>query len=300
MLRSLIKRMVTTVELTSDVPPWLSLPLAGKTCQFSLASSKTISDLVAEIKHEDSRILSIAVQDAAGKPLPPTTSCQELTNFEFRVLLDGREVAVLPGLSQYISGSEDHFAQCRSAGIPFNDARAICNFICRLQNQLTSPEDFKNFRQIAEESLITLMRNRTQERQVLETQLSSYEGELQKLKEAQALANRMAEAAAKRVCVSGLLVMMAQWSGIYYGTFFAYGWDVMEPITYMIGASWAVLGYTFFLRNKVEFKLNTFRHMLARNKRAKLYKKRGIDLERIALLERNILIVKRMIEETKS
>jgi hypothetical protein len=37
---------------------------------------------------------------------------------------------------------------------------------------------------------------------------------------------------------------------IGYLTFGVYGWDVMEPVAYMVGLSWGIVGFTYFMANK--------------------------------------------------
>lgn len=112
-------------------------------------------------------------------------------------------------------------------------------------------------------------------------------------------AERDSERYGRKVCQFGFSVLIAQWVGIYYGTFVLYGWDEMEPISYMVGVSWAVLGYGYFLRNKTEFGITTFKHITSQKRLQKLIKRRNIDYKRIELLEKNIEIIKRKMEMTK-
>lgn len=74
-----------------------------------------------------------------------------------------------------------------------------------------------------------------------------------------------------------------------------YGWDVMEPVSYMVGATWAVLGYSYFLKNKEEFEINSFEAMIKRNKLRKLFRRHRVDIDRILLLKKNIENIKNLI-----
>ena len=65
------------------------------------------------------------------------------------------------------------------------------------------------------------------------------------------------------------------------GTFVFYSWDVMEPISYMMLFANFTAGMTFHTLFKKEMELSTLREMFARRFANRLYRKKGLDIERV-------------------
>lgn len=58
--------------------------------------------------------------------------------------------------------------------------------------------------------------------------------------------DHLAHRSAQRLAMGGFGVLVAWWGGTYYFTFMTnYGWDTMEPITYLAGLSTIMLGYVY-------------------------------------------------------
>lgn len=52
--------------------------------------------------------------------------------------------------------------------------------------------------------------------------------------------DKIAHQHTKRVAMGGFGALVAYWGAIYYLTFKKYGWDLMEPITYLTGLGTAM------------------------------------------------------------
>jgi len=69
------------------------------------------------------------------------------------------------------------------------------------------------------------------------------------------------------------------------GTFVFYSWDVMEPISYVMMLGNFTVGMLFYAANKDELQLVTLRELLANRFARGLYRRRGLDIERLETLE---------------
>ena len=66
---------------------------------------------------------------------------------------------------------------------------------------------------------------------------------------------------------------------IPYLTFWAYSWDIMEPVTYMFNLWGLFLATWFYLRSDLDFSNEGITEALLRIKRNKLYKQYNFDIE---------------------
>ncbi len=83
----------------------------------------------------------------------------------------------------------------------------------------------------------------------------------------------------------GSTVFLAQFGFIMSGTFVFYSWDVMEPISYVMMLGNFTVGMLFYAANKDELQLVTLRELLANRFARGLYRRRGLDIERLETLE---------------
>ncbi len=67
-----------------------------------------------------------------------------------------------------------------------------------------------------------------------------------------------------------------------------YSWDVMEPIAYMMLLSNFVIGLFFYTMQKKNMELETLREMLGNTFARRLYRKNGLDIEKLEKLETQI------------
>lgn len=57
------------------------------------------------------------------------------------------------------------------------------------------------------------------------------------------------------------------------------GWDVMEPVTYLVGLSTLIGGYTWFLYHNREVSYRSAMNFTVSRRQSTLYTQRGLDLE---------------------
>ena len=57
------------------------------------------------------------------------------------------------------------------------------------------------------------------------------------------------------------------------------GWDVMEPVTYLVGLSTLIGGYTWFLYHNREVSYRSAMNFTISRRQGQLYQQKGLDLE---------------------
>ncbi|CAK5278626.1 unnamed protein product [Mycena citricolor] len=92
--------------------------------------------------------------------------------------------------------------------------------------------------------------------------------------------DREAHRSAKRMATGGFGVLAMYWALVARLTFWDYGWDVMEPITYLSGLSTVMGGYLWFLYQGREVSYSSVLDRSISSRRHALYKARGFDIER--------------------
>jgi Mitochondrial calcium uniporter len=288
-----------SVELSSSVPPRLFLDILDTQKEFKLESNKSVSEWFKEIRQEYliKDPIKVLVSD---KIVPESTLLGDITKKEFTLVIGNSPVYVLPGLALFIRGNEKYYAKCYELGVPFNEARLISKFLEVLESQL--PAEFTSQELDSALKRVKSLGSSFKEEEVsiLKSQLASFEQTLHPLESKLESIKSKSEKHASLVINIGLGVMAAQWAGIAYGTYVLYGWDTMEPLTYMIGSTWALLGFSFFFQQKQEFYFDSFRQSLYTRKFNKLVQKNQISLDRIKLLKKNIEMVQNEISKLKN
>ncbi|CRG92276.1 Kinase D-interacting substrate of 220 kDa [Talaromyces islandicus] len=90
----------------------------------------------------------------------------------------------------------------------------------------------------------------------------------------------LAHRGGQRVALGGLGVMVTWWFVVYKLTFETdYGWDTMEPITYLVSLSTLMGGYTWFLYHNREISYRSALDFTINRRQQQLYQAKGIDLQ---------------------
>ena len=96
-------------------------------------------------------------------------------------------------------------------------------------------------------------------------------------KECDVLAHR----GGQRVAMGGGALLCAYWYVVYRLTFETdLGWDVMEPVTYLVGLSCLIGGYLWFLYHNREVSYRSALNLTISRRQTKLYETKGFDLAR--------------------
>ncbi|KAF2749535.1 hypothetical protein M011DRAFT_456984 [Sporormia fimetaria CBS 119925] len=97
--------------------------------------------------------------------------------------------------------------------------------------------------------------------------------------------DKLAHKGAQRVAMGGFGVLVGWWYLVYRLTFETdLGWDVMEPVTYLVGLSTLIAGYVWFLYHNREVSYRSAMNFTISRRQQKLYAQRGFDLQRWEML----------------
>ena len=97
--------------------------------------------------------------------------------------------------------------------------------------------------------------------------------------------DELAQRGAKRVAQMGFGGLLGWWGVVYYLTFQTnLGWDVMEPITYLVGLSGLIGGYMWFLYHNREVSYRSAMNFTVSRRQSQLYDAKGFDLTRWEML----------------
>ncbi|TFK89411.1 hypothetical protein K466DRAFT_584650 [Polyporus arcularius HHB13444] len=114
----------------------------------------------------------------------------------------------------------------------------------------------------------------------LRRRLAVVEEELAQMEALKQACDDEAHRGARRMALGGFGILVVYWGAVARLTFWDYGWDVMEPITYLSGLSMVILGYLWFLYRGREVSYSSVLHHSVSARRDALYKSRGLDIDR--------------------
>lgn len=90
--------------------------------------------------------------------------------------------------------------------------------------------------------------------------------------------DKLAQRGAQRVAQAGFVGLVGWWGAVYYLTFkTSYGWDVMEPVTYLVGLSGLMGGYIWFLYHNREVSYRSAMNLTVSRRQSQLYEQKGFN-----------------------
>lgn len=93
--------------------------------------------------------------------------------------------------------------------------------------------------------------------------------------------DNLAQKGAQRVAQGGFVGIVSWWAIVYYLTFqTSLGWDVMEPVTYLVGLTGLMGGYMWFLYHNREASYKSAMNLTISRRQSKLYEQKGFNLQR--------------------
>ncbi|KAK0205577.1 hypothetical protein DFS33DRAFT_779927 [Desarmillaria ectypa] len=114
----------------------------------------------------------------------------------------------------------------------------------------------------------------------LRRRLAIINAQLESMHEIKRTCDKEAHRGAKRMAIGGFGMLVAYWGIVARLTFWDYGWDVMEPITYLSGLSTVICGYLWFLYRGREVSYSSVLDSSISVRREALYKVHGLDIDR--------------------
>jgi len=111
----------------------------------------------------------------------------------------------------------------------------------------------------------------------------------------------IAHQSAQRIAVGGFGLLVGWWYLVYRLTFETdLGWDVMEPVTYLVGLSTLIGGYVWFLWHNREVSYRSAMNITINSRQSKLYALKGFDLGRWESLIEEANMLRREIKNVAS
>ncbi|KIJ64799.1 hypothetical protein HYDPIDRAFT_28160 [Hydnomerulius pinastri MD-312] len=104
--------------------------------------------------------------------------------------------------------------------------------------------------------------------------------ELESMQKVKSVCDREARKGARRLAVGGFGMLVVYWGAVARLTFWDYGWDVMEPITYLSGLSTVICGYLWFLYHGRQVSYSSVLDHSISARREALYASKGLDIDR--------------------
>lgn len=84
---------------------------------------------------------------------------------------------------------------------------------------------------------------------------------------------------------------------VQYGTYIAFSWDIMEPITCGMTLGDAICAYLFWIWSKRPYSIEGLREFFFERKKQRLIKRYGMDYENFLKTEEAIKIIKSRLRE---
>lgn len=116
----------------------------------------------------------------------------------------------------------------------------------------------------------------------LRRRLAVIESQLEGMDKVKRECDHLARHGARRMALGGFGLLVMYWAAVARLTFWDYGWDIMEPITYLSGLSTVICGYLWFLYQGREVSYTSVLDHSISSRREALYRSRGLDIERYA------------------
>mmetsp|Transcript_16193 Transcript_16193/g.29520 ORF Transcript_16193/g.29520 Transcript_16193/m.29520 type:complete len:312 (+) Transcript_16193:39-974(+) len=289
-----------TVALNSAIPPKLRLNVSHTNLEFVLDPEKRVKDFIAEIIAEVPQVGKVEVKTADNTAVDGERPLEELVKQCFWLHMDDKTWRIYPNVRHIMGGNLSLLRTCEELGIPMKDAQKVSQFYEDLTSRL--PENFTKheLQQATKEAYASSNSIKNEDMNLMRHMISEFKLELEPLESQVAQCRQLSQQYAQRVLRLGQLALITQFGVLGYGTFVTYGWDVMEPVSYMVGITWATLGYCFFAINKNDFEITSYRELLEASRYQKLLKKQEVDLDRISVLKKNIQALEHQLEEMES
>ena len=115
----------------------------------------------------------------------------------------------------------------------------------------------------------------------IQEQLNLLNLELKPLEDRLKVLDEKAHQSAVRYTWLGLTTLCIQWGVMARLTWWEYSWDVMEPISYFLGAGTGILGYIFYVITQKEYSYESLHGVTFSNRRLKLYQKNNFDVAKL-------------------
>uniref|UniRef100_A0A0G4F6E4 Calcium uniporter protein C-terminal domain-containing protein n=1 Tax=Chromera velia CCMP2878 TaxID=1169474 RepID=A0A0G4F6E4_9ALVE len=276
--------------------PLLTVSFGGAVTEFpiKLAEAPTVSALTSKIQANTSKESQVVVKTLDGIPVAESADLLRLSENGFTLEVNGVDIAV-PPLCNALSDSRKE--------MPSSDFAALAKNAQGMPNpsvssaigesvSLVMPKDVEVEKAQMNETVECAIQKTHNELVCL---LSENEAKLRSLlreeKSLSAQRAQLTEASRKGITFwawTFVGVSATQFFIIAYGTYYIYSWDIMEPISYLMGVFDALCAWVFFTCTKRDFSAEGHRQHYIETRRERLARKMGYSSNAHELLQKKI------------
>eukprot|EP00742_Colponemidia_sp_Colp-10_P020883 GILJ01024399.1.p1 GENE.GILJ01024399.1~~GILJ01024399.1.p1 ORF type:complete len:139 (-),score=14.47 GILJ01024399.1:36-416(-) len=83
----------------------------------------------------------------------------------------------------------------------------------------------------------------------------------------------------QKLAAAGAVLLTAQTGTLFYWTYSAFDWNLVEPITYLLGYSVVWLTILLYFTTGRDFTYEELMHMATERARMDMYSRRGLDMD---------------------
>ncbi|KAJ6464026.1 DUF607-domain-containing protein [Mycena sanguinolenta] len=174
------------------------------------------------------------------------------------------------------SGEQFQWSDSTDVGDFIRDAARHAKFSICISYDASSNSDSSEGSEVTLDVEVPTVADRTR---FLRSRLDFVGGKLKGMEALKKECDREAHRGAQRMATMGFGLLIVYWGGVARLTFWDFGWDVMEPITYLSGLSTVMAGYLWFLYQGREVSYSSILDRSISSRRDTLYKARGFDIE---------------------
>eukprot|EP00347_Sterkiella_histriomuscorum_P008713 403344037 len=307
------------IASTNDTQFSLRVPFEAQTLQVKADLSQTIKDLSDMLQSQCPSVQEIKFYTLDGAIIPKSEILGHRNNIPFILTLKksgsteeySYALNLNPGFSivndyedSNKKGEEAYLQYNLGIGLPKYSSFLLANFANKIhhsipQSQTVKTEDIikglnqtmNYYRSVGDDKSILRVSE-------LEKLLDDKQHELYKLNEQKNQLYKKADFKSQVMLFMGSAYFFAQAAFIMGGTFVYYSWDIMEPISYMMLFTNFTFGVTYYAMFKKELALSTLRESFANRFANRMYRKKGLDIQRAHQLEKEIIELRKVINQS--
>jgi len=174
---------------------------------------------------------------------------------------------------------------CQTSGLTSRQSAILTKFVSNMiedihqNNQKTI--DKHQIELVLEKTIMHHAIEAKQDVETINKKLEYLREKLKKYEEAKKAVDDKLLAKARRRLKYFFSFVFAQIMAIQYGTYVAFSWDIMEPITCLLGIFDLIVAYSFWLFTNNPYSFKAIERRFVEKRKARFYKKDELDLEEL-------------------
>ncbi|PRP79764.1 hypothetical protein PROFUN_12626 [Planoprotostelium fungivorum] len=223
----------------------LSVPLSNGSVVFSPNGNQALRDLIADIKSESEDVKSIAFYESSGVKLSSSSSVEEAFDGDHpRLVINGNTYS----LSPYTGNASP-----------------------KIDSVIRQQKDKDSFHEAVKAAGTPGTPIPPRKIEATSREITELEKQIWPLLKEKFALDKRAYLFADGIVFGALAAFAGQWSLLARFTWWDFGWDIIEPLTYFVGSGTALMGMFYFVLAKREYTFQNLREGLATKRKAVIY-----------------------------